>query len=234
MYVDDLARIAEATRRLGPSDVRPPETVGQALFDVVASERALTERRERTSRNWAGFALAASVLLVAAAGVSRPAATPASARSWQVLQSGVTGVHKRLIAGDSNTANRLGAVSVRGKRWIVAAMAQAGMAGVNPPEFSLASAGWKAQAAVPLTGGGLAIHMGRQGSTITAAMMPAGPDALPPGGTRTEVAGQTPRSFKNEGHAWVFWHEGAVLCVVISRGTAPDLVRVVSAGFRAS
>lgn len=153
------------------------------------------------------------MLLVAAAGVSRPAATPASARSWRVLQSGVTGVHKRLIAGDPNTANWLGAVSVRGKRWIVAAMAQA---------------------AVPLTGGGLAIHMGLQGSTITAAMMPAGPDALPPGGTRTEVAGQTPRSFENEGHAWVFWHEGAVLCVVISRGTAPDLVRVVSAGFRAS
>ena len=236
MCVDDLRRIAEATAKLGPSSVTPPDEVRQALFDAVARERAVSERRDRMARNWAVLALAASVALVVAVGMQRqapPAASPGqSANSWQILQSGVAGVHQRLLGGDSETAARLRALKPGADGWLGAAMQQAGMEGVSPPEFSLARAGWAAQAAVPLTGGGLAIHMRRGEAAITAAMIPAGPAAVPPGGQRAEVHGQTLRSFERDGLAWVFWHEGSVLCVVTARRPAAELVQVVSAGFQ--
>ena len=85
---------------------------------------------------------------------------------------------------------------------------------------------------MPLTGGGLAVHMRRGDDAITAAMIPAQADAVPPGGVRTQIAGRTLRSFEHEGVAWVFWHEGSILCVVTGRSPAADLVRVVSSGFK--
>lgn len=231
--VDDLRRIAEAAGRLGPSSVPPPDHVRQALLDQVSRERARIERRDRIGRSWAGFALAASALLVAALGAGRPPA-PDARQPWRILRSGVAGVHQRLVGGDGNTASRMGAFAPGTDGWLAAAMRRSGMAGVAPPEFSLAQAGWMPQAAVPLAGGGLAIHMRRGELALTAAMIPGGVDAIPPGGVRSTVQGQTLRTFERDGLSWVFWHEGGVLCVVTSRARPGDLVQQVAAGFSPS